>query len=267
MKQSRYLIFIMLTANIHMLHAQSWEIAYRISQPQITHLSIDKKGNVYAALRNGSIYKYENARESLNFSPDQQISFDHFEAWAGLRILSFNENLQHIYLIDRFLANFKGIKLAEMEGISYISAATLNQSGQIIAFDQSQMKLLTINPTHSQLVKEVPLQSVPELRNINIRQIKAVGKHIILLADESLIILDNFGNFREIIPIRKTNSISYWDDKIYFKTASSMISISLTDGKTNETDINTEVTLIGLSRNQDYIIGWNDREIIYFRHK
>jgi len=186
--------------------------------PQTMIIQADKLGNFFLVNQDGILQKFDpSGKLSFIYNNHRAGKITSFDASEPMKILVFFKESQELILLDNTLSEISIIPLNQLNG-RYFSSVARTNDGSLVLYDANNEILLK---TDEKLVIET--ESFPLFQEgfpgFKPHQIKCNNQHILLNdANIGLILMDNFCNFRKIIPIQRATLVAVNDDyMVYLK--------------------------------------------------
>jgi hypothetical protein len=186
--------------------------------PQTMIIQADQLGNFFVVNQDGILQKYgPTGKVSFQYNNHRAGKITSFDATEPMKILVFFKESQELILLDNTLSEISIIPLNQLDG-RYFSAVARTNDGSLVMYDANNEILLK---TDEKLVIEA--ESFPLFQEgfpgFKPHQIKCNNQHILLNDPKTgLILMDNFCNFRKIIPIQHATLVALNDDyMVYLK--------------------------------------------------
>lgn len=189
----------------------------KFSLNQADLISLDTRDQIFVSTLSGDIYLFDREGKQLNlFSPPRQGRLHQLEASWTVNIFSFSEDLQEYRILDRFLN-----PLAEnsflLNDITLPKASTLGNNNVIWVWDESDLSLKSLNFLQKQILQAQPLNLILESQNLNVKEIREFKNRLYMNIPESgIFIFDNQGNFIQKLPIRISQRLCFYKDRIFW---------------------------------------------------
>ncbi len=164
-----------------------------ISKP--TAVAGDQQGAIYLADVNGQVGKYDRTgKQQLIYEPTVLSEVTNLENQQALRTFVFYRDLQEYLFLDRFLTPSANYRLADL-GIGFGKLATPSADNGVWVFDETNFRLVKINPTFEQIVIDAPLDLILDPVDHDITFMREYQNRL-FMADsrQGLIIFDNLAN-------------------------------------------------------------------------
>lgn len=186
--------------------------------PQNMIIQTDQLGNFFVVNQEGILQKYDpTGKVSFLYNNHRAGKITSFDATEPMKILVFFKESQELILLDNTLSEISIIQLNQLNG-RYFSSVARTNDGSLVLYDANNEILLK---TDEKLVIES--ESFPLFQEgfpgFKPQQIKCNNQFILLNDPKSgLILMDNFCNFRKIIPIQQATLVAINDDyMVYLK--------------------------------------------------
>lgn len=224
LKITLYIAFLLLIQDA--LYAQTTQVEKSVLYSEIKQLSIDRYHFIYAAGANGKVYKLDSlAKELAVYSPNQNNSIDLIEAWQGIRIFLFYEDLQGYALCDRFLGNC--IPNQFPESVSFVNCATMAGDGNIWLFDQDEFALKKVAVATGQTLVTNPLDLVITEEDFSVRFMREYQNHLYASSDTKFYQFDLFGNLTQSWEISGMEWFGFINERCYYLNGTTLTSFDL----------------------------------------
>ncbi|GAA4303987.1 hypothetical protein GCM10023183_17030 [Nibribacter koreensis] len=201
-------------------HAQSGtplKIAFTLSTPSHSLLSLDRFDRAYLADAKQNILQLDTLGKVINrFSPTVQGHLASVEAWSMAKIIAFYDDRQRIQLLDRFLTP---LGLADLRDYTdgTVRAATLAADDRLWLFDESTFRLLKIDTRLTRITHETALELTLNRRQHDIRFLREYqGKLYMVDRLSGIYVFDNMGNYQQRLPITNLTYIGFLGDELYY---------------------------------------------------
>jgi hypothetical protein len=207
-----------------------------ISAP--TKVSIDRAGNIYLASFDGDIIKYDPELTTKQvFSPPSPNTTHILEAWQGLRIFTFHQELQIYRLINRNLSLFEEYSFPpDLIGFAEIATPTFDNNVWVI--DQTDFSLKKLNITQKRVMSVTPLNLIlnpDEYEILNSREYQ--NRLFLSTRQNGILIFDNFGNYIKNYPFSGIVYFNFYGDEIYFLHENKLLIINLYNEETKSREL------------------------------
>lgn len=221
----------------HQSHAQNILIKeIDISAP--TEVSVDRNGNIYLATFDGDIIKYDPALKTMQvFSPPSPNTTNILEAWQGLRIFSFHQELQIYRLINRNLSLHEDYSFPP-DLIGFAEVATPTFDNNLWVIDQTDFSLKKLNIIQTRAASVTPLNLILNPDEYEILHFKEYQNRLFMSTRQmGILIFDNLGNFMKKYPFSGIEYFNFFGDEIYFIHENQLMTINLYDESTNAKEL------------------------------
>ncbi len=198
----------------------------KIASP--VEVSIDPIGNVYLATYNGNIIKYTSSlAEKYVFSPSNPNTISLLEAWQGLRIFSFQQDLQQFRLVNRNLSLYEDYSFPSGY-IGFAEIAFPSADNNVWLVDQRDLSLKKYNMQLEQITIKTPLDLILKQDNYKILHAREYQNRLFISTGEhGILIFDNLGNYLKTYPYKDISFFCFQGDDLYFIQGNSLVQINL----------------------------------------
>lgn len=212
-----FLLIGLLFFSSPLLWGQDLVLVKKVNLDQALSFSVDKKSFIYVGDQMGNIRRFDiegKAREV--YSPRRVSEVNTIEAWFTLRIFAFSEAYQEYILLDRFLNTERSYAI-DPDQIGYARAATLSSDDNIWFYDNTTFTLKKIDPRSGETLINLALDLQEEFKNLDIQSLKEYQNLIFALdPNRGLLVFDQLGIFRKLIPYPGLRFISHYQDYLVF---------------------------------------------------
>ena len=195
-------------------------------------ISFDTKDQLFASTISGDIYLFSEQGKQLNlFSPARQGRLNQLEAAWTVNVFSFSADLQEYRILDRFLNPLteNGFSLAE---INLAKASTLGNNNVIWVWDESDLRLKSLDYRRNLIVQEQPLNLILDSDNLEVAEMREFKNRLFMNVPASgIFIFDNQGNLMRKVDVNGINKLCYYNDHLLWIDALNLMALSLS---TNE---------------------------------
>lgn len=222
MKAKISIFFILLSS---LLQAQDWNLLGSIDpKKQISSISIDNKGLIYAGLSNGNIIRYtRDGEEEEYFSVLNNSSVTTIQAWNRLKVFSFFRDQQTVSVLDRFTTTPKNIELRDL-GLSYAWLFAPGVDNSYWALSTELKELVKYDDQNLNVLFRLPLKSDINIDKANFLR---AYKNLLIVVDEKsgIWVFDQYGNLHGKITEQGIRHIEIKEDLIYTTNGSEYLEI------------------------------------------
>lgn len=197
--------------------AQQISILKTIEIPAIEHVSSDSYHNIYIADEKENVLKYSPEGEYLlTYSPSKQADISLIDASNSLRIFLYNKDFQQITFLDRFLTVQNQYRFNEdMVGFARSACPSSDNNAWII--DDIDFSLKKIDLQFDKILTRSPLDLLSSKRELDVVYMKEYQFNVyVLLKNQGIMVFDNLGNYRKMIPILDVDSFSFFEDELCY---------------------------------------------------
>jgi hypothetical protein len=189
----------------------------KIELSQIDLVSLDTRDQIFISRENGDVLLFTPHGKQLNFfSPPRQARLQQLEASWTVNIFSFSTDLQEYRILDRFL-NPLIEKTLVGEEIGLPKAATLGNNNVIWVWDESDLRLKSLNYLQNKIIQSQPLNLILEEEDLNVLEIREIKNRVFMNIPESgVYIFDNQGNFIQKVPVQVHQRLCIFKDRIFW---------------------------------------------------
>lgn len=189
----------------------------KIELVQMDLLSLDTRDQIFISRENGDIFLFDPNGTQLNFfSPPRQARLQQLEASWTVNIFSFSTDLQEYRILDRFLNPLIEKTLVGDE-IGLPKAATLGNNNVIWVWDESDLRLKSLNYLQNKIIQSQPLNLILEAEDLTILEIREIKNRVFVNIPESgIYIFDNQGNFVQKVPVRTGQRLCIYKERIFW---------------------------------------------------
>ena len=195
-------------------------------------ISFDTKDQLFASTISGDIYLFSEQGKQLNlFSPARQGRLNQLEAAWTVNVFSFSADLQEYRILDRFLNPLteNGFSLAE---INLAKASTLGNNNVIWVWDESDLRLKSLDYRRNLILQEQPLNLILDSDNLEVAEIREFKNRLFINVPASgIFIFDNQGNLMRKVDVNGINKLCYYNDHLLWIDSLNLMALSLS---TNE---------------------------------
>lgn len=198
----------------------------KISTP--TEVSFDRAGNIYYATFNGDIIKYDpNIENETIFSPSGPSTITILEAWQGLRIFTFQRDLQQYRFVNRNLSLHEDYSFPQTL-VNFAEIATSSYDNNIWLIDQVDFSLKKFDIESNTLQSRTTLDQIMDPDNYEILFMKEYQNRLFLSTKgQGILIFDNFGSYIKTYKYEGISFFNFWKDNIYFIEGNKIIQLNL----------------------------------------
>lgn len=248
------LLFFILTISLSAFSFGQWRLLKEIelSRKPIAYAS-DSQGSIYLGFQDGSLVKYDSlGRELLNYSLSNQSPISLIEPQFQLRTFLFYFDNQVITVLDRFNTVPKNYPVRDFTN-EIVSLACPSPDGNIWMVENNPLTLKRIDPLRKNLI----LETQPPIGS-EIRFMKAYQNILLILDQNSLHILDQFGSILFRIDVR-SEYFTIENDKVYLLSNHQILEIDPFKGEI--------LSRIGSPVKDSDLLLKSDRRHIYIKGK
>ena len=219
------IIFFLISENTF---AQELQLISSIEITEPTEVSFDRAGYIYYATFNGDIVKYDPTLESKSvFSPSSPSAITILEAWQGLRIFTFQRDLQQYRFINRNLSLHEDYSFPQAI-VSFAEIATSSYDNNIWLIDQVDFSLKKFDIRSNTLQSRTPLDQIMDPDNYEILFMKEYQNMLFVSTmGQGILIFDNFGSYIKTYKYEGISFFNFWKDNIYFIKDNKIIQLDL----------------------------------------
>jgi len=200
----------------------------KIELTQIDLVSLDTRDQIFIGRENGDIFLFDQNGKQLNFfSPSRQARLQQLEASWTVNIFSFSTDLQEYRILDRFLNPLIEKNLVGDE-IGLPKAATLGNNNVIWVWDESDLRLKSLNYLQNKIIQSQPLNLILEEEDLNVLEIREIKNRVFINIPKSgIYIFDNQGNFIQKVPVQVYQRLCIYKDRIFWLENGSLRAYSI----------------------------------------
>jgi hypothetical protein len=228
------LVYIFLT---QWVQAQN-KLASQTTINNPTEVSIDRAGNIYLATYDGDIIKYDPTLTTTQvFSPPSPNTTTILDAWQGLRIFTFHQELQIYRLINRNLSLHEDYSFPrDLIGFAEIATPTFDNNVWVI--DQTDFSLKKLNIIQKRVMSVTPMNLILNPDEYEILHSREYHNRLFLSTRQNgILIFDNFGNYMKNYPFSGINYFNFYGDEIYFLHENKLQAINLYNEEAKSKDL------------------------------
>lgn len=214
----KFIIFLVFISSFIQAQNDSiWQVKSKIDIDRPLNISFDKKNQVYFSDKKGNIHQYSLEGEHLrSFAPQKLAEISILEAWQSIKIIAFYQNFQEFVILDRFF-NPTSRQGFDFDLVEFAQVATLAFDDNIWLFDSGNFSLKKYNPITNQILVNTSLDLILNPRDYNINFIREYQNTLFLNDKNSgILVFDNLGNYKKLIPYPNLDYFAVWKDEIYF---------------------------------------------------
>ncbi|MDX1903700.1 MAG: hypothetical protein SFU27_06030 [Thermonemataceae bacterium] len=241
-----------------------------VNSPQAA--SIDLQGNVYVALKNGIVCKYNEQGDSLiSFVPMQNIPPDVIEAWIGVRILLFYRDLQKYIWLNRFMSPIEEVTLDNPE-LGFVRLLTYADDGNLWLFDEQNFAIKKYNPLTKKVMLTISMALIEKEKALQIDFLREYQHTLwVLDSNNGIFVFDNFGNFKKNLHVSNLYFFTFFEDNIAYIQKKNLYLLHLYEGSTQNINLPIEHDYKSFFLiNKEKIFLFTDKEMIilsYYKKK
>jgi len=205
-----------------------------------SNVSIDQSGNIYLATYDGNIVKYSpDFNDKQIFSPSRPNATTALEAWQGLRIFSFHEELQTYRLINRNLSLAEDYSF-NPNIVGYAEIATTSFDNNLWVIDQTDFSLKKININTGEVESSSRLNLLLDPDNYEIHHCREYQNRLFISTrNKGILIFDSFGTYLKNYNYPGIDYFNFDKDNIYFIRDNQLVFINLYDETVRSIDLPT----------------------------
>lgn len=235
----RYIMLMLLCSIlVASIHGQTLVREIALDKPLV--MTADEAGNVYVAMQDKSIHKWNSDGDSMGIY--RQVKYGtvgYLDATNPLELLIVYPDFNKLEMLDRMMTPKATIDLTS-KGWYNIQVIAQSMDGKYWLYDQVNGKLIKFN---QQLVVE--LESV-DLRTLGISLMEPVqiqernGRVVILDAEQGAVVFDRYANYIEQIPLNGIRNIQLMDQKLVWVERNLLKGYQIDNGLLDEVDLQTD---------------------------
>ncbi|MCS6822237.1 MAG: hypothetical protein NZ551_10255 [Microscillaceae bacterium] len=195
-----------------------WYLSHRIPIATPTAVSVNKQNHILVADNRYNLTQYDTSgKVILQFSMPQMAEAQLIEAWQTVRTVVFYQDLQEIFLFDRFLNLKTSYKFLPSSQIGFVSIATISPTGEFWIMDNTDFRLKKYNPDFKEINLFISLDFLLANASYKISFLREYQNLLFVTDTETGIwIFDNLGNFKQKLAYPNVKFIGVWREEIYF---------------------------------------------------
>ena len=234
----KLLFTLLLIPNFYSAISQDFQFVSSANIEEPTNVSIDQAGNLYYATYRGDIIKYDPLlKNKVVFSPPNPNRVTALEAWQGLRVFVFHQDLQVYRLINRNLSLHEDYYFPQ-NTIAFAEIVAPSFDNNLWAIDQVDFSLVKYDITLRQLSARTPLDQLLDPDNYSILFMKEYQNRLFISTEyHGILIFDNLGTFLKKFDYKNISFFNFNDDHIFFIAGKSLVQIHLYDDSTTVKDL------------------------------
>ncbi len=186
-------------------------------------VSLDRSGSIFVAHKRGSISKFSKTGEvELVYSPERNAAITLIEAWTTLDILTFQEGIQSLTLLNRFLTPISVINLSTH--IGYARLATFNYESNIWVIDDTDFSLKLLDTSLDKVTINTPLNLILNEDDYQLTFIREY-QNLLFIGDlnTGVLVFDNLGNYLKTLAAEKIKFFGFIENEIYYHLGDELI--------------------------------------------
>jgi len=213
----KFLVIPVLIVTFHLTRAQSLLLIDSLTVDSPTSVSMDRAGFLYFADQRGVLNKYDpNGHKILDFSPPRPAKITLLEAWQGLRIFLFYQDLQEYSFLNRFLVQ-QGEFTFNPEITGFVELATPSFDNNIWIIDQTDFSLKKYDIVQKGLQSKTAFDLLLDPDNYDILHMKEhQNKLYISDLNSGILVFDNLGGYLNSIARPGIDFFNFWENEVYF---------------------------------------------------
>lgn len=221
-------LIILFSIFSYLLQAQTFTLTKSLEIDQVTEVSKDRKGNIYYATFDGDIIRLSDSLSNEEiFSPPNPNATQILDAWQGLRIFTFNRDLQQYRLINRNLSLHEDYTFP-IDQIGFVELATSSYDNNVWLIDQTDFSLKKFRIHNNEIQSNTPLNLLLNPDDYEILHCREYQNRVFISSKNvGILIFDNFGNYIRTFNYQGIAHFGFWDDKIYFLKDQQLYQINL----------------------------------------
>jgi len=199
---------------------------------KIENITIDRLGDFFIMLKNGTITKYDaNGKVLATVTLPQSPTL--LEPWFHPRIMAYNQREQTYTLYDRNLENPISQKVDPAVAIRPMLACPTNDN-QLLVLDQADWSIKKVNAATNQVMDEFYLDSTQFGRKPDIRLIREYQNLIFILDQNAGILFYNSvgKKINRIYPA--SANFGFFGEELYYLQPGKIVFFDLYTEKTRE---------------------------------
>ncbi len=199
---------------------------------QVNQVSVDRLGNFFLVLKNGSIKKYDRQGKVIASIKGKDITI--LEPWYHPSIFIYNKKKQTYATYGR---NFESERQAAVEPAWAIEPALVcpSNDNKLWLFDQADASLKKVNPFTNEVLIEFNLDTTKFKSKPDFTHLREYQSMIFLLDKNSgIVILNNIGKQINKIEMMGIGNFNFFGEELYYLGYNS---IHLFDLYTEETRV------------------------------
>ncbi|MDW7695402.1 hypothetical protein R9C00_27560 [Flammeovirgaceae bacterium SG7u.111] len=258
-----FFTLIFLSSFSTLTSAQTLHFLYKKSIDTPKKVSTDTYGNLYLAIEDGVIRKYDPKGELLNtYSPAQPAEITLLEAWKTVNTFAFYQDFQQLTLFDRQLSKGETYYFSDFD-FGFVTMAAPAADDNYWAFDQVSFSLKKLNLKTREVFLEVPLDLVVS-EDFTLKHIREYQNLLYFNTSIGIKIFDLFGNLIKTLPYTEANQVNFYQNNLYFLGEGTINEINLYNSTTKTITIPEGDFRFVLMHEKTAVL-FSDNEMAFYR--
>jgi hypothetical protein len=205
---------------------------------EVSQVSVDRLGNFFLVLKNGSIKKYDPQGKVIASSKEKDITL--LEPWYHPVIFIYSKRNQNYFTYGR---NFENKKQKAVDPAWAIEPSLVcpSNDNRLWLFDQADASIKKVNPLSSEVLLEFNLDTTKFKTKPSFTHLREYQNMIFLLDKNSgIIVLNNIG--KQINKVEKIGigNFNFFGEELYYLDGNSIKFFDLYTEETHEIKVEWE---------------------------